>query len=144
MADLTYTAANVLQSSGAVVREGIAEAATTIAAGQPVAIASNYVVLAEADNTTLANRTPVGIAVTGAAPGQKVLYCTEDATFKHGLTGVLAGDTLYLSKTAGRITSTLSDLAASTAYVSVLGVAHDATYMNLRLSACTSATAAKA
>lgn len=89
-----------------------------------------------AANSGTANlQTCVGIALTSSALNQKVLYAVEDPTFTHGLTGVVSGDVIYGSATAGRLTATYADLTSLTpdAAINVVGVATSATQMNLRI-----------
>ena len=112
MAAITITAASVLKSSTGSVSIGTAGA--TITQGQAVYIDtsdSNKIKLADANGTSPAN-TFAGIALNAASAGQPVSYCTIDTGgFTIGA-AVLAGDTIWLSPTAGGITKTQADLVA--------------------------------
>lgn len=129
MAAISITAASVLKSSTGQVSVGTAGA--TITAGQAVYIDtsdSNKIKLADANGTTPAN-TFAGIALNAASSGQPVSYCTNDtAGFTIGAT-VLAGDTIWLSPTAGGLTKTIGDLSGGLAIV--VGVMLTTTTMNL-------------
>ena len=129
MAAISITAASVLKSSTGQVSVGTAGA--TITAGQAVYIDtsdSNKIKLADANGTTPAT-TFAGIALNAASSGQPVSYCTNDtAGFTIGAT-VLAGDTIWLSPTAGGLTKTIGDLSGGLAIV--VGVMLTTTTMNL-------------
>lgn len=128
MADLTLTPANVFSSTGAFQIGTLAE---TVTQGQPLYLTtSNTLGLADADGTSPAGIF-AGISLTAGATGQKVLYIAQDAAFAHGLSGVVSGDTLYLSDNPGRITKTIGDLESGD-IITVLGVATSATTMNLK------------
>ena len=130
MAAISITAANVLKSSTGQVSVGTAGA--TITAGQAVYIDttdSNKIKLADADGTAPAN-TFAGIALNAASSGQPVSYCTNDtAGFTIGAT-VLAGDTIWLSPTAGGITKTRADLVSPSTVITI-GNMLTTTTMNL-------------
>lgn len=122
MADLSaLTAAQVLQSSAAVIKSGVAGEAIT--QGQPVYIdTANSNVIKKAVNTTVLQATCAGIAITTcAAAGQKVYYASEDPSFTLSTdAGVVVGDTLYIGGTAGLFTKTQADIT-STKCASVVG-----------------------
>lgn len=100
MADLTITAASVVQGSGAKTRQATAAAAIT--AGQAVALnSSGGVILADCDDATALTRTPVGIALHAAASGQPIAYL-EKGLITIGAT-VAASVPYFLSPTAGGI-----------------------------------------
>ena len=130
MAAISITAASVLKSSTGSVSVGVAGASIT--AGQSVYIDtsdSNKIKLADANGTAPAN-TFAGIALNAASSGQPVSYCTNDSSgFTIGAT-VLAGDTIWLSPTAGGITKTESDLIAGCTKI-VIGNMLTTTTMNL-------------
>ena len=130
MATISITAASVLKSSTGSVSVGVAGASIT--AGQSVYIDtsdSNKIKLADANGTAPAN-TFAGIALNAASSGQPVSYCTNDSSgFTIGAT-VLAGDTIWLSPTAGGITKTESDLIAGCTKI-VIGNMLTTTTMNL-------------
>jgi len=119
MADLTVTAANVAEGSGAKKTTGTAGA--TITAGQTVykdAADSNKIKLADADLSQAAS-TVVGIALHAALSGQPITYQT-DGQLDVGAT-LTVGEIYVLSGTAGGI-APVADLAASD-WVVILGVA---------------------
>ena len=130
MAAISITASSVLKSSTGSVSVGVAGASIT--AGQAVYIDtgdSNKIKLADANGTAPAN-TFAGIALNAASSGQPVSYCTNDSSgFTIGAT-VLAGDTIWLSPTAGGITKTESDLIAGCTKI-VIGNMLTTTTMNL-------------
>ena len=134
MAAISITATSVLKSSTGQVSVGTAGA--TITAGQAVYIDttdSNKIKLADANGTTPAN-TFAGIALNAASSGQPVSYCTNDtAGFTIGAT-VLAGDTIWLSPTAGGITKTQADLIAG---CTVISIGNMLTTTTLNLTPCT-------
>jgi len=114
MADLSaLTAAQVLQSSNASIRRGVAGEAIT--QGQPVYIdTANSNVIKKAVNTTVLQATCAGIAVTTcAAAGQIVEYATDDPSFRLSTdAGVVIGDTLFIGAAAGFFTKTQADLTS--------------------------------
>ena len=130
MAAISITAASVLKSSTGQVSVGTSGA--TITAGQSVYIDtsdSNKIKLADANGTAPAN-TFAGIALNAASSGQPVSYCTNDtAGFTIGAT-VLAGDTIWLSPTAGGLTKTFADFTTLDKII-VVGVMLTTTTMNL-------------
>jgi len=128
MAAISITAANVIPSSTASRSLGVA--AATITAGQAVYItAAGTINLADANGTSPAN-TFAGIAENGATVGQKISYVTNDtAGFTIGAT-VLAGDTIWLSPTAGGLTKTFADFTTLDKII-VVGVMLTTTTMNL-------------
>lgn len=101
MADLSITAASVLAGSGARTETGTAGA--TITAGQAVYLdsADNKFKLADNNSATAAARTPVGIALNGAANGQP-LTILKKGPITIGAS-VTAGVAYYLSDTPGGI-----------------------------------------
>jgi hypothetical protein len=109
MADYTLTPANVQPSVNAVIISGLAGAAIT--AGQPV-----YEDTADLDSFNRpkfkpydANATtpaailngPRGISANTAGVNQPVDVVISDPAFVHGLTGVVKGDVIVASSTAG-------------------------------------------
>jgi hypothetical protein len=112
MADLSaLTAAQVLQSSAAVIKSGTAGEAIT--QGQPVYIdTANSNVIKKCTNAAILSATCAGIAITTcAASGQKVYYASEDTSFTLSTdAGVVVGDSLYIGSTAGLLTKTQADL----------------------------------
>ena len=106
MADPSLTSSAVIPSDGATLENYTAGA--TIAAGQPVyadataldAKRKGKAKPADA-NASAATALVVGIAASSASAGQPVRVITADADYTHGLTGVVAGDIIILSATAG-------------------------------------------
>lgn len=143
MADISVTAANVLASSQATIRRGIAGA--TITAGQVVyedSTASNKFKLADA-NASAATAAPVGIALHGAADGQPLAIATEDPDFTPGgtlsITAASSNGVYVLSATAGGF-CLAADLAAGH-YPNVLMVAKSTTKAVLKIVHGTAALA---
>lgn len=135
MADITITAASVLASSSANITDGTAGA--TITAGQVLYrdSTSGTMKLADSD-ASAATAAPVGIALHGASSGQPIKYVTADPAFTFGGT-VAAGDTIWLSDTAGGMTllgphTTSAELETGDV-ITVLGVAVTTTTMNLKM-----------
>src|SRR5687768_17532041 len=105
MPDLSVTAASVLKGSST---PSMVTAGATVTAGQYVYLdttTSTYK-LSDADGSSGANAVD-GVTLNGAATGQPVAIIpasSGDATFVHGFTGVVAGDTIFLSDTPGAAT----------------------------------------
>lgn len=101
MADLTITAASV--DAGANARIVTYDAGAAITAGQVVykEASSGTLKLADNDSATSEVRSPLGIALNGAASGQPVSVLTE-GNITIGAT-VAASVSYYLSSTAGGI-----------------------------------------
>lgn len=119
MSAIAITASGVFASSTATRAMGIAGVAIT--QGQPLYLdtATATLKLADADAASPAF-TVAGISLNAAAIGQPVDYVIQDTSFTLGAT-ILAGDTLWLSPTAGGITKTVGDLTTGVNVV-VLGV----------------------
>lgn len=127
MADLSITAANVLQSSGTSVTPGIA--ATAITRGQYVYVLANGTIgLADSNGSTPAN-TIAGCSVVDVATGQTCFYVATDSAFTPGFSAV-AGDTIWLSDTPGACTKTYADIASGSTVIP-LGVMTSSTVMKL-------------
>lgn len=100
MADLTITAASVVQGSGAKTETGIAGEAIT--AGQTLAEnAAGAIVLSDSNSATPALRTVVGISLHAAASGQPITY-VKKGPVTIGAT-VAASVPYFASATAGGI-----------------------------------------
>lgn len=131
MADLSITAADVAAGSDSVQERGTAGA--TITAGQVVykdASDGKYK-LADADASTSAERTPLGIALNGAADGQPLtIHKLGDLTLNAVLT---AGTTYYLSPTPGGICP-LGDVLSGD-YPCVIGIAKSTTVLAVKINA---------
>jgi len=127
MADLSPTAASVLQSSGTSVSSGVAS--TTITRGQYVYVLANGTIgLADSNGTTPANSC-AGCCIADVATSQTCFYVAADSGFTPGFT-VLAGDTIWLSNTPGACTKTYADVAAGSTVIP-LGVMTSTTVMRL-------------
>lgn len=103
MADLTVTAASVINATSGGSQVGTGIAGETITAGQPLYVKSSDSKLwkAQCDGTT-EEATVVGIALTGAAANQAVAYAANGGTINIGATTVKT-TTYVLSATAGGI-----------------------------------------
>jgi len=121
MADLSITAANVLQSSGTSVSSGVAS--TEITRGQYVYVLANGTIgLADSNGTAPAN-TCAGCSIVDVSMGQTCFYVATDSTFTPGFTAS-AGDQIWLSNTnsSGAATKTWADLASGTTVISLGGM----------------------
>ena len=127
MADLTITAANVVAGTGAVKETGIAGA--TITAGQVVYRdpSDSKFKLADADNAAVAVRSPIGIALAGAAASQPLTIVTSGPV-TIGAT-MTAGLVYYLSPNPGGIAPVADVLAGDD--VVVVGVATSTTVLRV-------------
>lgn len=131
MSDISITAASVIPSSNAqTVRKS---AASTITAGQVLyLLAAGTVAPADANGASpLMN--VYGIAANGGAVGQLITVIKSDPALVIGATLVI-GDTLWLSATAGGITSTAADIVTGM-FVTALGVAISTTAFNFNPTA---------
>ena len=128
MADLSITAANVLNSGGGGVAQGTAGASIT--AGQTVYLDSATTTIKLADaNLSSAASTVVGIALHAASSGQPILYQTDGVIT---LGSVLTAGLIYVnSATAGAIAPS-ADLT-STWRTSILGVALTSSTLKLNI-----------
>jgi hypothetical protein len=134
MAVLTVTAANVLASGTGQKTPGVAGA--TLTAGQPLyADASSGGVLKPAVANSATGSDMVGVSLHAALTGQPIMYVTSDVAFTHGLSGVVAGDIVILSATAGSF-SPSADLA-STWYTVVAIICTSATQGILKITRST-------
>jgi len=125
MADLSPTAASVLQSSGTSVSSGVAS--TTITRGQYVyVLAAGTIGLADSNGASPANSV-AGCCIADCATGQTCFYVASDSGFTPGFT-VLAGDTIWLSNTPGACTKTYADIASGSTVIP-LGVMTSTTVM---------------
>jgi hypothetical protein len=131
LTDVTQTPANVLASPGAEFLQGDVIAFETIAQGQPVALAATSTgaqpVVRLADASVYYQL--VGIAANGASAGQPMRVITRDPSINLGIT-VAAGDVVYLSPNAGKLTITYADLVA-TKFVAVIGVGIGGSKVNM-------------
>jgi hypothetical protein len=119
MADLSITAANVLQTSGTSVSSGVA--ATAITRGQYVyVLTAGTIGLADSNGTTPANSI-AGCAIADVATGQTCFYVASDSTFTPGFSAT-AGDTIWLSDTPGACTKTYADVASGSTVIALGGM----------------------
>ena len=101
MADLSITAANVLQSSNSQ-KSNVTTAGVAITAGQVCYKYSDGTAhLASSTGASPANQ-PIGIAANNAAAGQPVTIVASDPAFTPGAT-IAAGVPYFLSANAGGI-----------------------------------------
>ena len=132
MANLTITAASVLQGSGAVIEYG--QAGATITQGQVVYLdtltTGKYQLAGDRAATALA-RTPRGIALNSASSGQPLAVQTK-GSITIGAT-LTPGVAYYLSATLGAICP-VADLVA-TDFPAFLGMATSATALTLDINA---------
>lgn len=127
MADLTITAASVLQGSNASVVHG--RAGATITQGQMVYLeaASGKYKLADADGATTEIKTPVGVALNSASDGQPLaIQVRGDITIGATLT---LNARYYLSSTPGGIEPE-ADLSAGE-LCTLVGIATSTTVLRL-------------
>lgn len=125
MADVSITAANVLQGSGAVTENGIS--ADTITAGQAVYKASGAWLRADADSATAAARDARGIALNGASAGQPIaVQLSGEITAGGTLT---PGLPYFLSNTPGGI-CLVADVGVGE-YYDLIGIAKSASVLKL-------------
>lgn len=126
MADLSVTAANVLQTSGTSVSSGVA--ASAITRGQYVYVLANGTIgLADSNGSSPANSV-AGCCIADVATGQTCFYVASDATFTPGFSST-AGNVIYLSSdTAGGATETYSDIDSGSTVI-VLGAMKTSTVM---------------
>lgn len=125
MADLSPTAANVLQTSGTSVSSGVA--ATAITRGQYVYILANGTIGLADSNGSSPSNSVAGCAIADVSTGQTCFYVAADANFTPGFT-VLSGDTIWLSDTPGACTKTYADIASGSTVIP-LGVMTSTTTM---------------
>jgi hypothetical protein len=128
MTDISITAANVLQGSGARTEEGFA--GETIAAGKVVyKDTTGKFMLADSDSATAAVRTPYGIALNSASLKQPI---TIQKSGEIAIGGTLtAGLAYYLSKTPGGICP-VADIASG-GYSSVIGMAKSTSVLDINI-----------
>lgn len=130
MAALSVTPASVLPSSRAVLEQGVA-GATMLAGQTSYKDASSLWQLGDANASPPANSMS-GIVAVGVSAGQPVSIVKSDPGFTPGFTA-LAGDTIWLSPTAGGLTKTIGDLVSGCTVISA-GVMLTTTTMNLNIT----------
>lgn len=131
MSAVSVTAANVIPSSRAVLEQGVCGATTATAGQSMYKDASGLWQLADANGTTPSNSMG-GIAACGSSVNQPILIAKNDPNFTPGFTA-LAGDTIWLSPTAGGLTKTIGDLVSGCTVI-VAGVMITTTTMNLNIT----------
>lgn len=131
MADISITAANVLASATGRVVHGAAGA--TITAGQAVYLdtADGRYKLADSNGASALIRTPVGIALNGAANGQPLAVQNSGPITIGGT--LTAGVAYYLSDTPGGICP-VADVGSGE-YATVLGIATSTSVLDLNIQA---------
>lgn len=129
MVDIVITAANVLASAESVTSEGTAGVA--IAAGQVVALdtATGKYVLADSNSAVAGVRSPVGVALHGAAANQPIEFAKSGPVTIGGT--LVAGVAYYLSDTPGGI-APVADVGTGE-YSSILGIATSTTVLKLKI-----------
>jgi hypothetical protein len=129
MSDVSITATNVVAGGNAEVVDGTAGA--TISAGQVVYLdpETGTLKLADCDSATAAARSPLGVALNGAAAGQPVRVQKRGNITIGGT--VTAGVAYYLSATAGGICP-VGDLGGGD-YPVFLGFATSASVLRLNI-----------
>lgn len=131
MVDLVITTTAVVAGSDANTVAG--SAGETIAAGQAVykSTTTNKFMLADADSATAEARTPLGLALNGAALDQPmVVQKSGDITLNAVLT---AGVAYYLSGTPGGLCP-VADVGTGE-YSCVMGIAKSTTVLDLNIQA---------
>ena len=127
MADLSITAANVLQTAGTSVSSGVAS--TAITRGQYIyTLANGTIGLADSNGTTPSNSI-TGCSLVDVSTGQTCFYVASDTSFTPGFSAV-AGDTIWLSDTPGAATKTYADIASGSTVIA-LGLMTSSTVMKL-------------
>ena len=127
MADITITAASVVPGGSATTIDG--HAGATITAGQAVYRdpTTGRFLLADCDSATAAARSPIGIALNGAASGQPLEVLTRGAVTIGA--SITAGVAYYLSPTAGGICP-VADLSSGD-YPTIIGIAKSTTVLDV-------------
>ena len=139
--DVSITAANVVPSASADIRETTAGA--TIAAGQLIYLDSadldaqsrGKAKLSDANGAS-ALRVVDGIAVNSASAGQRIHYVVNDPALVIAASGLTTNQILILSATAGGVAPS-ADLTTGW-YLSVIGVVKSGTTISVRFPAIAS------
>ena len=131
MAAISQTPASVIYTSGPQ-GSGYAAAGVTIAAGNMVYNVSGTTTYGLADANVSGAKTPVGMALGGASPGQPFFFATTGAIVNPGGT-MTVGAIIYLSVTEGGITETYADIGTGEWSV-IIGQALTATSLLLTLT----------
>lgn len=132
MGAISITASQVLFVSGTP-QTGIA--GTTIAQGDAVYVDttdSNKIKLADANGTTPSNSL-AGIALNAASSGQFVQYISQGVVTLGAGASLLAGDTIWLYSTAGKLTKTATDIVSGFTTI-VAGVMLTTTNLQLNIT----------
>jgi len=128
MADVSYTASQVLASDSAPYKEGIC--GETIAAGDWLYLKASDSRLWKADASTADKAAVVGCALNGGAAGQPVRYHSgNDLT----LAGMTAGSVYCVSDTAGKIRPVAD--AGTGDFMTIVGGAKSATNLSVQIHA---------
>ena len=128
MADLTITAANVVQGANAMTEAGLA--GVLIATGRVVYrdVATRKFLLADTNSATAESRRPFGISLNGAATNQPVMV-QKSGDINFGSDILTPGVVYYLSATAGGICP-IADLTTGD-YPCVIGMAKTAAILTI-------------
>ncbi|HCN76492.1 MAG TPA: hypothetical protein DIT13_04750 [Verrucomicrobiales bacterium] len=139
-ADVSVTAGNVRTSDYAVIAPGVA--GETITAGQVLFLSSADDRYYLADVNAAGETLIAGIAVSGAAAGQRLLVCIEDPDFTPGFTLSTSAPVYVASATAGGI-APVADVTTGW-YCTVIMVAKSTTKAAFRARGLASGSAATA
>jgi hypothetical protein len=131
MADVSVNAANVLASSGAIIKRGVGGAASLTAGMAVYRDAADSNRLKGGVLTALASSQIVGILLCGGGIGQPLLYASEDDDFTPGFT-MTVGVIYTLGGAPGTIAPSADVLTAE--YPVVLYVPKSVTKAKLKIS----------
>lgn len=127
MSDVSVTAANARPGAGSSVDKRFNFGAT-VTQGQPVYLDTSNAWQLALSGGTAAQANVGGLAMNGGASGQPASVVTAGNAVVPGFTGA-AGDTVWLSASAGHMTITAADTLVTGQFVCVLGVMTSATAM---------------
>ena len=122
MADITFTAANIIPSSDAVYLYDPAVAGETLVAGDIVYYKTGDQRYWKADAGASATSKVAGMCAGGAAAGQQFKLIISDSACAVGAV-LTQGYPYTLSDTAGKMCDVSTTIAAANQYVIVVGVA---------------------
>lgn len=126
MSDISQTAANVLKSTPAQDKDGTSGEALT--AGNAIYMASNsrWLRTGAGNNAQISGTTEIGIVLNSAPGTGQPIRIFKNGKINLGAT-LTVGETYVVSRNLGRICP-ISDLATND-YVSILGVAYNASIL---------------
>ena len=122
MADITFTAANIIPSSDAAYLYDPATAGETLVAGDIVYYKTSDSRYWKSDADASASSKIAGICAGGAAAGQQFKLIISDSAMACGVV-LTQGYPYTLSATAGKMCQVADTIAAANQYVEVVGVA---------------------